>query len=108
MFQKNPTYIHFFLFTYCYRYRYITYCSNIRNQNDNSLRHSHLTAVYEKQIGGILHNIMFYSIGVKGGIITSIRFVLILQGMRCMLLTGYMFLELPLEIFFQTEKQMLT
>ena len=72
------------------------------------MRHSHLTAVYEKQIGGILHNIMFYSIGVKGGIITSIRFVLILQGMRCMLLTGYMFLELPLEIFFQTEKQMLT
>ena len=78
------------------------------NQNDNSLRHSHFTAVYEKQKGGILHNIMFYSIGVKGGIIASIRFVLILQGMRCMLLTGYMFLELPLEIFFQREKQMLT
>ena len=50
---------------------------------------------------------MFYSIGVKGGIITSIRFVLILQGMRCMLLSGYMFLEFPLEIFFQKEKQRL-
>ena len=87
---------------------YITYCSNMWNQNDNILRHSHLTAVNEKQKGGILHNIMFYSIGAKGGIITSIRFVLILQGMRCMLLTGYMFLELPLEIFFQKEKQRLT
>ena len=79
----------------------------MRNQNNNILRHSQFTAVNEKQKGGILHNIMFYSIGVKGGIITSIRFVLILQGMRCMLLTGYMFLELPLEIFFQKEKQRL-
>ena len=77
----------------------------MRNQNNNILRHSHLTAVNEKQKGGILHNIMFYSIGAKGGIITSIRFVLILQGMRCMLLTGYMFLELPLEIFFHKENK---
>lgn len=87
---------------------YMTYCSTMRNQNNNILHHSHFTAVNEKQKGGILHNIMFYSIGAKGGIITSIRFVLILQGMRCMLLTGCMFLELPLEIFFQKEKQRLT